>query len=84
MCLYATITGMLMKNIEIITYQNSIIKKLKRIGFDGIIVESKEMQQIMSVIESIARFGDFNSFRWRQTGTGKIKLHSSFTKKVLK
>jgi transcriptional regulator with GAF, ATPase, and Fis domain len=71
--LYATITGMLINNIEIVTYQNSIIKKLSTSVTDGIIAESKEMQQVLSTISSIAD-AEITILLEGETGSGKSKI----------
>lgn len=71
--LYATITGMLINNIEIIVYQNSIIKKLSTSVTDGIIAESKEMQQVLTTISSIAD-SEITILLEGETGSGKSKI----------
>jgi transcriptional regulator with GAF, ATPase, and Fis domain len=78
--LYATITGMLLNNIEIIVHQNSIIKKLSTSATDGIIAESKEMQQVLSSINSIAE-SEIAILLEGETGSGKSKIAQLIHKK---
>ena len=78
--LYATIAGMLINNIEIIAYQNSIIKKLSTTLPDGIIAESKEMQQVLSIIDSIAD-SEISILLEGETGSGKSKIAQLIHKK---
>jgi transcriptional regulator with GAF, ATPase, and Fis domain len=72
--LYSTIAGMLMNNVDIIIQQSKVIECLSgNTVKHGIIAESKSMQQILSVIESIAD-SDISILLEGETGTGKSKI----------
>ncbi len=72
--LYATIAGMLINHVEYIIQQQQSLSKLTHSGsIDGIIAQSRVMQDLLSTIEAVAE-SDITVLLQGETGTGKSKF----------
>lgn len=72
--LYATIAGMLINHVEYITQQQQSLSKLTHSGpVDGIVAQSRVMQDLLSTIEAVAE-SDITVLLQGETGTGKSKF----------
>jgi transcriptional regulator with GAF, ATPase, and Fis domain len=72
--LYATIAGMLINHVEYIAQQQQSLSKLTHSEpVDGIIAQSRIMQDLLSTIEAVAE-SDITVLLQGETGTGKSKF----------
>jgi transcriptional regulator with GAF, ATPase, and Fis domain len=72
--LYATIAGMLINHIEYIAQQQQSLSKLTHSGpVDGIVAQSRIMQDLLSTLEAVAE-SDITVLLQGETGTGKSKF----------
>jgi two-component system response regulator GlrR len=72
--LYATIAGMLINHVEYITQQQQTLSKLTQSEkVDGLIANSRVMQDLLSTIEAVAE-SDITVLLQGETGTGKSKF----------
>lgn len=72
--LYATIAGMLINHVEYIAQQQQSLSKLTQSGpVDGIVAQSRIMQDLLSTIDAVAE-SDITVLLQGETGTGKSKF----------
>jgi transcriptional regulator with GAF, ATPase, and Fis domain len=72
--LYATIAAMLINHVEYISHQSDALSKLTQSHeFEGIIYNSKVMQDLVTMLSSIAS-SDITVLLEGETGTGKSKF----------
>jgi transcriptional regulator with GAF, ATPase, and Fis domain len=72
--IYATIAAMLINHVEYITQQqNCLLKLTKSVNVDGIVANSRVMQDLLSTIGTIAE-SDITVLLQGETGTGKSKF----------